>query len=215
MWNDDRLKSAVLEELAWDPSVGSAHIGVTAKDGVVTLMGHVQHFAEKQAADTAARRVKGVKAVAEEIEVRLAFTSKRDDEAIASAVVHRLAWDCAVPRDSVRVQVEAGWVTLDGEVDWRFQKDAARQDVLRLWGVTGVSDRITIKPIVDTSEISANILHALNRSWFFDPAIIVSAEGGAVHLSGPVNSAHQRQMAGATAWAESGVTSVQNDIRVV
>jgi osmotically-inducible protein OsmY len=214
MWNDDRVKTAVLEELAWEPSVGAAHIGVTAKDGVVTLLGHVETYAEKHAAETAARRVKGVKAVAEEIEVRLAFDNTRSDDEIAAAVVHRLAWNSVVPPGAVGVKVEHGWVTLDGQVDWRFQKDAARQDIRRLWGVTGVSDHIAIKPVVDTSKLSDDITHALHRSWFFDPAIKVTADRGDVRLSGSVKSPHDRLMAAATAWSAPGATSVQNDLRV-
>ncbi len=214
MWNDDRVKTAVLEELAWDPSVGSAHIGVTAKDGVVTLMGHVENYADKHAAETAARRVKGVKAVAEEIEVRLPFDNKRTDEDIASAALNRLAWDSTVPADAVKIKVEAGWVTLDGQVEWHYQKDAARQDVRKLWGVVGVSDQITIKPTVNTSQLSDNIMHALHRSWFFDPAISVTADHGNVRLSGTVKSPHDRSVASATAWAAPGATSVQNDILV-
>jgi osmotically-inducible protein OsmY len=214
MWNDDRLKTAVLEELAWEPSVEAAHIGVTAKDGVVTLMGHVENYADKHAAETAALRVKGVKAVAEEIEVRLAFDSKRTDDEIASAALNRLAWDSGVPTDSVKVKVEAGWVTLNGEVEWRYQKDAARRDIRTLWGVVGVSDQITIKPVVDTAQLSDNISHALRRSWFFDPGISVSADHGHVRLSGTVKSPHDRFAAAAAAWAAPGATSVQNDILV-
>jgi osmotically-inducible protein OsmY len=210
---DENLKKAVLEELKWEPSVDPAHIGVTAQDGVVTLSGHVLTFAEKHAAETAVRRVKGVKAVAEEIEVRLAFESKRGDDQIAAAAADRLSWDVSVP-DAVKVKVEKGWVTLDGEVEWYYQKDAAQRDVRNLFGVVGVNDLITIKPAVNTSEIGDSIMHALHRSWFFDPAIAVSADGGRVRLSGTVRSPHDRQVAGLTAWAAHGATSVENNIRV-
>jgi osmotically-inducible protein OsmY len=213
MLNDDNLKKAVLEELKWEPSVKSAHIGVTAMEGVVTLSGHVESFAEKHAAESAVRRVKGVKAVAEAIEVRLAFDSKRGDDQIAAAAADRLAWDVSVP-DAVKVKVEKGWVTLDGQVEWYYQKDAAQRDVRNLFGVVGVSDLITIKPAVNTSEISDSIAHALHRSWFFDPAIAVTAQGGNVRLTGTVSSPHDRQVAGLTAWAAHGATSVENDIRV-
>jgi len=213
MLNDDNLKKAVLEELKWEPSVKSAHIGVTAMEGIVTLSGHVESFAEKHAAESAVRRVKGVKAVAEEIEVRLAFDSKRGDDQIAAAAAERLSWDVSVP-DAVKVKVEKGWVTLDGQVEWYYQKDAAQRDVRNLFGVVGVSDLITIKPAVNTSEISDSITHALHRSWFFDPAIAVTADGGNVRLTGTVSSPYDRQVAGLTAWAAHGATSVENNIRV-
>ncbi len=110
--------------------------------------------------------------------------------------------------------MEKGWVTIDGQVEWYYQKDAANRDVRNLFGVVGVSDLITIKPAVNTSEISDNIMQALHRSWFFDPAITVSADGGTVRLSGTVSSPHDRQVAGLTAWAARGATSVENNIRV-
>ena len=127
IYDDTKLQEAVLAELAWEPSVTAAHIGVTAISGVVTLTGHVESFAEKHAAETAAARVKGVEAVAEEIEVRLGFDSQRSDNDIAAAVVNRLDWDVAVPRDAIKVKVENGWITLSGRVNWDYQRrNAAR-----------------------------------------------------------------------------------------
>jgi osmotically-inducible protein OsmY len=121
MLQDSQLQRAVIAELGWEPSVDSAHIGVTAHAGVVTLNGHVRNFSQKLAAEKAVGRVKGVKAVAEEIEVKLPFDVERDDEDIASAAIERLAWDSSVPRDAVKVRVEKGWVTLSGKVDWHYQ----------------------------------------------------------------------------------------------
>jgi len=216
MSQDNNLQHAVLEELNWEPSVIAAHIGVVANAGVVTLTGHVESFAQKHAAETAVRRVKGVKAVAEEIEVRLPYEKKRSDEEIAGAAIGRFEWDVSIPRDTIKVTVDAGWVTLTGEVDWHYQKDAASMDVRSLFGVTGVSNQITIKPTVNISNISDDIMHALGRSWFFDPKTIsVSAQGGKVRLTGTVNSWHDRQLAGATAWAAPGATAVENDIAVM
>jgi len=214
MSDDKRLKQAVLDELQWEPSVNAAHIGVTAKDGVVTLMGHVENFAEKSAAERAARRVKEVRAVAEEIEVRLPFSVKHGDEEIASAAASRLQWDSAVPKGAVKVKVEKGWVTLTGDVDWHYQQDAAASDVRGLWGVIGVSNEIAIKPKPNTSNIRDKIMVALDRSWF-DPATInVTAQGGKVTLTGEVDSWYERDEAGSAAWAAPGTTSVQNDISV-
>jgi osmotically-inducible protein OsmY len=216
MSHDSHLQNAVLEELNWEPSVIAAHLGVTANAGVITLTGHVESFAQKHAAEAAVRRVKGVKAVAEEIEVRLPYETKRSDEEIAGAAIGRFEWDVSIPRDTVKVTVDKGWITLTGEVDWHYQKDAASIDVRALFGVTGVSNQITIKPTVDTSTISQDIMHALHRSWFFDPKTIsVSAQGGKVRLTGTVGSWHDRQVAAATAWAAPGATAVENDIAVV
>ena len=216
MFNDHQLQQEVLAELSWEPSIDAAHIGVTANAGIVTLTGHVESFAEKHVTELAARRVKGVKAVAEKIEVRLPFETKRGDDDIAAAAINRLEWDVSVPHDTVKVTVENGWLTLTGEVDWNYQKEIAEQDVRRLLGVIGVSNQITIKPKVDVSAIRDDIEHALHRSWFFDPrAVTVTAEGGHVRLSGTVHSPHDRQLAAAAAWAAPGATHVENDIVIV
>jgi len=215
MSHDSDLQQAVLAELKWEPSVTAAHIGVTANAGIVTLTGHVENFSEKHLAEIAVRRVKGVKAVAEELEVRLPFDRKRSDDDIAAAALERLAWDASVPQDRFTVLVENGWVTLSGKADWNYQKIAAEQGVAALLGVVGVSNQILIKPKVDTLSLSDDITHALHRSWFFDgDNIKVSAVGGRVRLTGTVHSAHERQTAAATAWAAPGSTDVENDIVV-
>ena len=213
--NDVRLKQAVLDELKWEPSVNEAHIGVTAKDGVITLMGHVESFSEKHAAEKAARRVNEVKAVAEEIDVRLPFGVVRGDEEIAAAAIERLKWDTSVPTGVVKTKVEKGWVTLTGAVDWHFQEQAAISDVRNLWGVTGLSNEITVRPRPDASAIKEKILVALNRSWL-DPANIdVAAHDGKVKLTGEVNSWYERDEAGSAAWAAPGAISVENNITVI
>lgn len=213
MIDDYELQLAVLAELSWEPSVTAAHIGVTASAGVVTLTGHVGTFAQKHAAEAAARRVKGVLAVAEEIEVRLTFETTRSDGEIAAAALDRFAWDVSVPRDAITVNVEKGWVTLTGQVDWFYQKDAAHADLRGLWGVVGVSDQVTIRPRIDTAGIHDTITHALERSWAYHPGrVTVRAENGHVRLSGTVHSPYDRQVAVDTAWAASGVTGVENDI---
>jgi osmotically-inducible protein OsmY len=214
MSNDKILKQAVLDELQWEPSVDAAHIGVTAKDGVVTLLGHVGNYAEKAAAEKAARRVSDVKAVAEEIEVRLPFDVKNGDEEIAAAAVDRLKWNATVPRDAVKVKVERGWVTLTGQVEWRYQQEAALRDIRPLRGVVGVTNDIAVKPQPNTSAIKESILVALDRSWFHPANINVTARGGNVILSGVVNSWSERDQAGETAWAAPGTTHVENDISI-
>jgi osmotically-inducible protein OsmY len=209
------LKQSVLDELKWEPSVTAAHIGVIAKDGVVTLSGHVENYAEKHAAEAAVCRVKGVRAVAEELEVRLPFETKRGDDAIAAAAIDRLAWDVSVPRDAVKVKVEKGWVTLTGQVGWHYQQEAAEQDIRRLFGVVGVSNQTTVEPRPNASNISDNIAAALHRTWFAPRTVIVTAEGGKVRLTGTVHSWRDREAAESTAWAAPGATAVENDIAII
>lgn len=215
MSQDRQLQENILAELSWEPSVVSAHIGVAAKDGIVTLTGHVGSFAEKHAAAAAARRVRGVHGVAEEIEVRLPFDHRRDDADIAAAAVDRLAWDVSVPRDAIAVTVENGWLALSGQVERHYQREAAEQDVRRLHGVVGVSNQITIRPSIDTGSLSDEIAHALHRSWFFDPKTVsVTASHGEVRLSGTVHSLSERNEAAAAAWAAPGTASVVNNIAI-
>ncbi len=215
MNNDHKLKSDVLAELAWEPSISADHIGVTAKDGVVTLTGHVDTYWQKHAAETAAGRVQGVKALAEEIEIRLPIHAKRADDEIAAAALSRLSLDVSIPKDAVKVKVENGLVTLSGQVEWHYQQDAAAATIRSLGGVTGVANLLSIRARPNTETISDDITHALHRSWLFDEENVhVSAEGGKVHLTGTVDSLRDRQTAAATAWAAPGTTSVENDIRV-
>lgn len=216
MSQDDQLQKAVLAELNWEPSITAAHIGVTADNGTVTLSGHVESYGQKHAAEMATGRVKGVKAVAEEIEVRLPFQIKRDDADIATAAVNRLAWDTGTPRDAVKIKVEKGWLSLTGEVNWHFQKEAAEREVRHLLGVIGVSNNITVKSRVNTAHLQDDIQHALHRSIFFQPEKVrVSAQEGRIKLTGTVTSWMDRRTAGMTAWAAPGATSVENDLVVV
>ncbi len=215
MSNDEQLQRDVVAELEWEPSVTAAHIGVVADGGIVTLTGHVASFAEKHAAEAAALRVKNVRAVADEIEVSPPMDARRSDDRIAREAIASLAANVSVPPNSIKVTVADGWITLTGEVGWHFQKAAAASDVRRLFGVVGLVDETTIKPTVDTSNLSDEITHALHRSWFFDPkTVFVTAEGGKVRLTGTVYSQHDRQLAAATAWAASGTTDVDNQIAV-
>jgi osmotically-inducible protein OsmY len=215
MPSDTDLQKAVHDELDWEPGVTAAHIGVTVRDGVVTLTGHVNTYAGKHAAEAAASRVKGVQAVAEEIEIRFPYDPTTTDEAIAAAVLERLSWNAAIPNDSVKVHVEKGWVTLTGEVANWFQRNAAEQDIRPLKGITGVTDHITLNAAVDTTYLSDSIEHALHRSWFFDPKeVSVTNEGGHIRLTGSVHSTYERSLAASTAWAAPGAKSVVNDIKV-
>lgn len=214
MNNDHKLKTEVLAELAWEPSISSDHIGVTAEGGVVTLTGHVDTYWQKSAAERAVGRVKGVKAIAEEIEVRLNGGTHFEDDDIAAAALHALAWTVTVPKDSVKVRVQKGFVTLTGEVQWNYQHDEAVRTIRGINGVTGVANQITVKKHPNTEKIQNDIGHALHRSWVADGDVNVTANGGDVHLTGHVSSWQDRRMASSTAWRASGTTSVHNDIHV-
>jgi osmotically-inducible protein OsmY len=215
MSNDAGLQQAVITALGWEAGVVAAHIGVAAKDGVVTLSGHVQSLAEKHGAEMAARRTRGVKAVVEEIDVRLPFDSKRGDPELASAAIDRLAWDAALPVDAVKVSVEKGWITLTGELDWNYQRHAAEDDLRRLAGVTGLTNQITIAPKASVAVVSDEIMRALHRSWLYDPkTVAVSVNGGAVRLTGTVRSWEEWQAAATAAWSAPGVISVENDVSI-
>ena len=221
MSQDRQLRESVMIELGWEPSIDAANIDVTARAGVVTLTGHVQSYAQKVAAERATARVKGVKAVVvEQIEVKLSPELQRADNRIAEAAIDRLAWDASVPPDAIEITVEKGWVTLNGEVDWHFKKEAAEQAIRTLIGVVGISNLIEIKPTMNADDLSQGIMRALLRSSllrssFYDPnTITVSAQDGKVKLTGYVTTWNARELAGAAAWSAPGATFVENDIAV-
>jgi len=215
MSRDSELKKVVLEELRWEPSVDAAHIGVTARDGVVTLIGHVDNYSHKAGAEKAASRVRGVKAVVEEIEVKLPYDVKRSDEDIAAAAVDRLGWNSSIPDGAIHIKVEKGWISLSGTVDWHFEKEAAERDIRALSGVVGVSNQVLVKPSVSASSVKDDIEQALLRSWYCDPDTIhVDVVGGKIKLTGNVTTWNARRLAGMTAWSAPGATSVDNAINV-
>ena len=213
--SDKSLQQSVIDELEWEPSVNAAHIGVTANNGVVTLTGHVGTYAEKLGAEKAAGRVIGVRAVAEELEVRYA-SDKPDDDDIAKSALSALNWDIEVPNDSVTVKVEKGWVTLSGTVDWYFQSSAAEADVRKLRGVLGVINEIKIKPRVQASDVRSKIKAAFERNAQIGAnAINIATDGGNVILSGSVDSWYERSLAEDMAWSAPGVTHVDDRLTVV
>jgi osmotically-inducible protein OsmY len=216
MSHDTSLQHRVTAELIWDPAVTSSEIGVTAKDGVVALSGQVGTYDEKLAAEAAARRVHGVKAIVQEIEVDVPFSFKRSDVDIATTAVARLAWNVAVPPDCVSLNVSKGIITLTGKVDRHFQCEAAERELRHLPGVVAVNNLITVRPKIDNSDVCADISQALGRSWLFDPTTVtVSSDGGTVHLEGTVRTLQERRDAVRAAWASPGTTAVENRISVV
>ena len=215
MKTDSQLQKDVLAELAWEPAVNAAHIGVEVTDGIVTLAGHVDTYAEKWDAERATQRVSGVKALAVEIDVKLLTAFKRTDADIARAAESALQWTTYLPKDSIKIMVEKGWITLRGETEWAYQREAAKDAVRYLMGVTGVSDQIALKTKVAASTVKSDIEAALKRRATNEAhAITVAVKGTDVTLSGKVHSWAERDLAEHSAWCTPGVSNVVDNIKV-
>jgi len=216
MKTDSDLQRDVLAELAWEPSVQAQHIGVSVKDGVVTLNGEVPTYAEKFTTENTAKRVAGVRAIAEELKVNLLNAHQRNDSDIAESAINTLDWNVSVPKGKVKVVVENGWITLNGVVDWNFQREAAHDAVRHLMGVKAVTNQIKLNvPDVTTAEVRTKIETALKRNMVKDAAgITIEANGGKVKLHGKVHSWEEHDAAGSAAWSTLGVSAVENDLVV-
>ncbi len=211
------LRQDILDELNYDPQVEAAHIGVSVDKGVVTLTGHVAHYAEKLAADAAVRRVQGVRAVAEELEVRIPNHKKTADDEIATRAADILDWDASLPRDRVKITVHNGWVYLDGEVDWQFQRAAAQDRIAKLTGLVGVVNNITISHRPGMPDIRGHIQEAFRRNAAIDAdAIDIEVhDGGKVLLRGEVHGWTERAAAENAVWSVPGVTKLESHLHIV
>jgi osmotically-inducible protein OsmY len=212
---DTQLRNDVLAELKWQPSLDAAHIGVTADNNTVTLTGQVGHYIEKMAAQDAAKRVYGVKAIANDIVVKPKGIGQPTDQDIAEAALSSLRWDFQVPTDSIKVFVSDGYVSIEGNVDWHFQKDAAERCIKYLVGVKAVANNVTIKPSANWTDVTTSIEAAFRRNADMDARrITVETSKGNVMLSGSVSSWKEHDEAIDAAWSAPGVISVSDDLAV-
>lgn len=215
MKTDADLKRDVTAELAWDPAVKATAIGVAVKDGVVTLTGHLETFAEKYAAERALRRVAGVQAIALELDVKLSSDHKRSDTDIATSAEQALKWNTLVPLEGIRLTVDHGWVTLRGEVEWDYQRRSAEKAIRPLMGVVGISNEIALRVKPKATDLSRKIEEALMRQALREAKKIqVGVDGTTVTLTGTVHSWHERDAVQGVAWAAPGVHAVINQLRV-
>lgn len=214
--SDLTLRSNVLDELDYEPSVDAANIGVAANKGIVTLTGHVLSFAEKQAALAAVRRVIGVRAIADEIEVRYPSNKKTADDEIAKRAADILRWDTVIPAGTIQLLVREGWVTLSGTVNWWYQRKTAEEDIRKLSGVIGVTNNIEIKPIAEPNNVKQKIEDALKRRAEVEAkAIKVTVkDGNKVVLEGKVDNWDERYAAESAAWSAPGVKFVEDHLKI-
>lgn len=215
MKTDVEIKDDVLEELAWQSNVDETQIGVIVEKGVVTLTGVVNNYSKKLAAEKAAKNVEGVKAVALDIEVKYGSDFKKTDKEIAKAAVDAFEWNSSVPEDDISIKVENGWVYLSGEVEWSYQKIAAKNAVEKLLGVKGVTNSITLKNKIKPTEVKEKIKKAFERMTALDAdGIILETHGHTVTLRGKVHSLKEKEDAETAAYNAPGVYDVKNELKV-
>jgi osmotically-inducible protein OsmY len=215
MKTDLEIQQDVMEELKWEPFISSTEIGVVVKHGIVSLTGTVDSYAKKISAEKAVQRVAGVKAVAQEIEVKLSNSGWRDDAEIAEAIVHTLKWQTSVDENRIKIKVENGWVTLEGDVDWVFEKNQVTDAIENLMGVRGITCLIKVLPLIPPKEIERKIKAAFHRSASIDAATInINTIGNKVILTGSVKSFGEKKDAENAAWAAPGVNEVENKLTV-
>lgn len=214
MKTNAQLQKDVQDAIQWEPLLKAAEIGVIVDDGIVTLTGTVDNYAKKLQAEKAAKGIAGVKAIVENIEVKVASSQKKDDVDIAEDVIFSLKSDLLVPDEKVQVKVENGWVTLEGNVHWDFQREAAKRAVNHIKGVHGVFNHLKIKSELNDELEKKSIEAALNRSWINDSNIRVHVSGRTVRLTGTIDSLYQKEEAARIAWKTPGIWHVDNDLIV-
>lgn len=215
MKTNSELQKDVQDAISWEPLLNSAEIGVTAKDGIVSLTGEVDNYAKKVEAEIAAKKVIGVKALVEKIEVKFPNSWSKSDMEVADEVLNALKANWSLPKDKVTVKVENGWVTLEGELPWHYQRQAAKDAVKYLTGVKGVSSNIKIKSEIHDAIEQKDVEDAIGRSWSIDDSDLkVSVLGTTVTLTGTVNSWYQKEEAGRIAWNTPGIWSVNNELAI-
>jgi osmotically-inducible protein OsmY len=213
--SDSEIQREVEGELRWDPSLAEDDIAVSVRDGVVTLAGWAKSYLDKWRAEQTVSRIRGVRAIANDLDVRLPSSSIRTDPDLARAVADALAWNIAVPKDRIKAKVEKGWVTLEGNVDWYFQKEAAERAVRSLTGVKGVTSLIAVKARPTEADVKQKIKEALERGAEFDAErITVEVEGNKSILRGTVRSYAERLDAERAARNAPGITEVENRLTV-
>ena len=211
--NDLSLRKSILEELEFLPDIDAANIGVAVDKGVVTLTGHVTNYAQKVRVERAVKAVKGVRALAEEIQVRLNKGAGTADDTIANRALNIIDWSADIPQGAAKVIVENGWVSLEGQVDWQYQKETVEPAVRKLSGVVGVDNRLTLRPQVDVLDIQQRIEEALKRNAEVDAkGIHIKVEGSVVKLEGRVHLWRERKIAERAAWSVPGVNKVEDHL---
>lgn len=215
MTSNSDLQEKVTEELLWDPCVDASHIGVTANDGIVTLTGYVTSYFEKKKCERVAKRVANVKAVVDELDLKLPGVAHRNDLDIAESAVSALKLNVLIPKDKVQVTVDNGWIVLEGEVDWQYQRGAAEEALRPMLGVKGIMNKIHVKPGARASDVKSKIQSALVRNAQIDANnITVETDGGTAILRGHVRSWAEKEQAESAAWSAPGITMVKNDVSI-
>jgi osmotically-inducible protein OsmY len=213
--SDLSLRKSVMEELEFHPQINAASIGVSVENGIVTLSGHVSSYPQKVNAERAAKGVKGVRAIAQEIQVRLDKHAGTAHDTLAERVLNIIDWSSDAPQNDIKVTVQKGWITLDGDVDWQYQKETLERAVHELSGVVGVNNRLALRPNAEVTDIRQRIEEALKRNAEIDDKnVFVRVDGDVVRLEGKVHVWRERKLAERAAWSVPGVMRVEDHLLI-